>query len=96
MGGGGGGEGGGRGSSNATVDGVTEWSGLTERERERGKSGRVSQSHSDGEKRRSKQSEVKHETPESPLLLLSHYPIEWRRGDSFSSVALCMRVRPTV
>ena len=38
-----------RGSSNATVDGVTEWSGLTERER--GKSGRVSQSHSDGEKR---------------------------------------------
>ena len=34
--------------------------------------------------RRSKQTEVKHETPESPLLLLSHYPIEWRRGDSFS------------
>ena len=85
VGGGGGGEGGGRGSSNATVDGVTEWSGLTEREREEW----ASQSAPLGQREAAaKQSEVKHETPESPLLLLSHYPIEWRRGDSFSSVAL--------
>ena len=42
---------------------------------------------------RSKQGEVKHETPESPLLLLSHYPIEWRRGDSLSSVCGSVRVR---